>query len=236
MKDIGEDINISEYSENQDQSRDNDDINQDNSYNNYNNEDNISNDDNYYYLYVNKNDNDSINNYDHNKNCDDKYYDDINNKINNNNNNNKNDNDDSNKSEKEIVTKKRKLKAKKNKKIDEGRTWGVQTLELCDGTNKKSEKIKITEKNESGIMPKLFGGTDEHLKSTVLPCTDLLVEIKAQGTYLLYSALTKFFTVKIFSFNFFDKFNFFLCYGMKSFLFHCSKFLHFIAYVDAQVY
>ena len=188
MKDIGEDINISEYSENQDQSRDNDDINQD----------------------------DIINNYDDNK--------------------NKNDNYDSNKNEKEIVIKNRKLKAKKNKKIDEGRTWGVQTLELCDGTNKKSEKIKITEKNESRILSKLFGGTDEHLKSTVLPCTDLLVEIKAQGTYLLYSALTKFFTVKIYFFNFFDKFNFSLCYGMRSFLFHSSKFLHFIAYVNAEVY
>ena len=112
----------------------------------------------------------------------------------------------------------------------------MQTLELCDGTNKKSEKIKITEKNESGILSKLFGGTDEHLKSTVLPCTDLLVEIKAQGTYLLYSALTKFFTVKIYFFNFLDKFNFFLCYGMKAFLFHCAKFLHFIGYVNAQVY
>ena len=106
------------------------------------------------------------------------------------------------------------MKSKKIKKIDEGRTWGVQTLDLCDGTNNKLQrnKNKMTEKNDSGILSKLIGGTDENLKSTVLPCTDLLLEIKAQGLYLLNSTRTDFCaseinfclleSVKIFHFNF----------------------------------
>ena len=137
-------------------------------------------------------------NHDNDSSSNDIYYyndnnDNNNNKNNNNNHNNNNDNNNyiynnNNDYDSEKPTRRsRKLKSKKIKKVDEGRTWGVQTLDLCDGTNKNIQrnKNKMTEKNDSGILSKLIGGTDENLKSTVLPCTDLLVEIKAQGLYLL---------------------------------------------------
>ena len=151
--------------------------------------DSSSNDINYYY-HNNDNNNNNHKNNDNNN-------DNNNNKNNNNNHNNNNDNNnyiynnnndyDNDRSHEKPTRRNRKLKSKKIKKIDEGRTWGVQTLDLCDGTNKNIQrnKNKMTEKNDSGILSKLFGGTDENLKSTVLPCTDLLVEIKAQGLYLL---------------------------------------------------
>ena len=121
--------------------------------------------------------------------------------------------------------KNRKLKSKKTK--SEGRTWGVQTLDLCDGMQNKLKnemKNKNNKNTEIITTESIAAAAADVLTQSTLPCTDILIEMKAQGTFTHFRFYNKFFiflyflntvtqfanNLTIIDFNFINLINWFL--------------------------